>query len=69
MHPHVKWVCSDLASVFADVIWNEIKSESSTQLDSQIRAKTDYSAVNCSNSQKFSCPKKWSLNKPKPWRQ
>src|ERR1700746_3484469 len=29
-------------------------------------AKTDYSAVNCSNSQKSNCPMNWSLNKSKP---
>ena len=29
-------------------------------------AKTDYSTVNCSNSHKSSCPKKWSPDKSKP---
>src|SRR5271166_3823669 len=29
-------------------------------------AKTDYLTVNCSNSHKSSCPKKWSPNKSKP---
>src|SRR6516225_2518237 len=29
-------------------------------------AKTDYSVVNCSNSQKSSCPKNWSPKKTKP---
>src|SRR6516164_1187940 len=29
-------------------------------------AKTDYSVVNCSNSQKSSCPKNWNPKKSKP---